>query len=92
MNEVPWQGFFGLVAGVAAAAFAVAQLAMRQQRALTDRFVSFVEASLDRHDKALRQFRDAVAHLDDGVRENTHVVRRVAERLNVVFTRGDGCR
>lgn len=89
MSDVPWPSLFGLVAGVAASAFAVAQLALRQHRALTERFVTFVETSLDRHEKSMDGFRDAVAHLDDGVRENTQVVRRVAERLSVAFSRGD---
>jgi hypothetical protein len=83
VTDAPWPSLLSLVAGVAASAFAVAQLALRQHRAMTDRFVTFVETSLAKHEEAMVGFRDAVAHLDDGVRENTLVVQRMSERLGV---------
>lgn len=91
MTDALWSSLVSLVAGVAASAFAVAQLALRQHRVMTDRFVTFVETSLARHEKSMAGFRDAVTHLDDGVRENTQVVRRISERLGVSFREGGGC-
>ena len=89
MNEAPWPSLFGLIAGVTASAFAVAQLALRKHRTMTDRFLQFVETSLGKNEETLSGIREGIAHLNDAVRENTQVVLRVSERFGVAFKEGN---
>ena len=70
------------LAGFIASAFAVVRITLGQQKALTDRFLSFLEASLRRQEAAVDEFRGTLQTLDDSVRENTALVRRLSERLS----------
>jgi hypothetical protein len=78
-----WQEPTALLAGFAGSAFALMRLALTQHKSLTDRFVGYVETSAGRQDETLRGLKSSVDALRDGVRENTQVVRRIAERLHV---------
>lgn len=70
-----------LVAGFAASAFALVRLSLAQQRALTDRFVSFLEQHTARQAQTIDGFRDATDALKESVQENTRVVRSLVERF-----------
>jgi len=72
----------GVVGGIVASAFALLRLTLHQQRGLTDRFLSFLEASLGRQEKAAAEFQSTIDALDASVRENTKVLRTLVERMS----------
>jgi hypothetical protein len=72
----------GLLGSFVAAAFALLRLALTQQRALTERFVGFLEESLRRQEEATTNFEAALESLACNVRENSALISRVAERMN----------
>lgn len=71
-----------LLGSFVAAAFALVRLALTQQRALTERFVGFLEESLRRQEEATTNFEAALESLSCNVRENSALISRVAERMN----------
>ena len=85
MSLGAWTEALAIVAGLAASAFTLARLALRQQRAITERFVGFLEASVRRQDETLESFREAVTELKDTSRENGRVIERIARHLAVRF-------
>lgn len=88
MNEL--HELITVLAGFLAAAFAVLRLTLNQTRGFTERLVQFFEESLARHDETVRGFSRAVDRLEDGVRENTLLVRNMAEWLQVSTPVGGG--
>jgi uncharacterized coiled-coil protein SlyX len=80
-----WRDLFVLLGGFAASAFALVRLTLAQQKAVTDRFVGFLESSIQHQDETIDGFREAVSTMTQGVQENTQLLRRVAERFHVVF-------
>ncbi len=86
MTPVEWRETLVLLGGFVASAFALVRLALAQQRAVTDRFVGFLEESLRRQDETVDGFREALSALNCGLRENSQILRRVAERLQVDFS------
>ncbi|MBS1721793.1 MAG: hypothetical protein JSS66_02170 [Armatimonadetes bacterium] len=81
MNE--WNELVTLLAGFLATAFAILRLAVAQNRGVMDRFVSFLEGAVQRQDHTIDGLREAVERLNDGVRENTLLVRQMSEWLQV---------
>lgn len=71
----------GVVGGLVASAFALVRLTLHQQRGLTDRFLTFLEASLRRQESTISEFQSTLNSLENSVRENTKVVRSLVERL-----------
>ncbi len=71
----------GVVGGLVASAFALVRLTLHQQRGLTDRFLTFLEASLRRQESTISEFQGTLNSLESSVRENTKVVRSLVERL-----------
>jgi len=71
----------GVVGGLVASAFALVRLTLHQQRGLTDRFLSFLEASLRRQESTIAEFQTSLQSLEDSVRENTKLVRSLVEKL-----------
>lgn len=76
-----WPNLLGVVGAFVASAFALMRMTLNQQKALTDRFVGFLEASLRNQESTILGFRQSVDQLRDTVQENTVVVRHIAERL-----------
>lgn len=72
-----------VLAAFLASAVAVLRLTLNQTKGFTERLVQFLEESLNRQDETIRGFCTAVERLDSGVRENTVLVRHVAEWLQV---------
>ncbi len=72
-----------LLGSFVAGAFALLRLALTQQRALTERFVSFLEELVRRQEEASASFEGALEGLSDNVRENSALLTRVAERLQM---------
>jgi hypothetical protein len=70
-----------LLGSFVAAAFALVRLALTQQRALTERFVGFLEDSLRRQEESTTNFEAALESLSCNVRENSALISRVAERI-----------
>jgi uncharacterized protein YigA (DUF484 family) len=64
-------------------AFALIRFAVDQARAVSDRFVTFLEGSLRRQEDLNRQFAQALERLTENVRENSAVLARVAEALGI---------
>ncbi len=71
------------LAGFLAAALAVLRLTVSQSKAFTERLLAFFEHSLTRQDESIDCLSAAVTELNQGVRENTLLVRQVAEWLQV---------
>lgn len=69
-----------LLGSFVAAAFALVRLALSHQRALTERFVGFLEESLRRQEESTANFEAALESLASNVRENSALVARLAER------------
>jgi hypothetical protein len=55
---------------------------------MTERFVSFLEASILRQEGINTGFRSAIEALSESVRENSQVLARMAERIQG----GESCR
>ena len=64
------------------ASFALIRYAMAQHRAMTDRFVTFLESSLRRQEEVNDDFRGALESLAENVRENSTLLGRLSERVN----------
>ncbi|MBI5706272.1 MAG: hypothetical protein HZC36_04710 [Armatimonadetes bacterium] len=70
-----------LLGSFIAAAFALVRLALGHQRALTERFVGFLEESLRRQEESTANFEAALETLACNVRESSAVIARMAERF-----------
>ena len=81
MNLVPWMELFTVIGSFVGAAFALIRYAMAQHRAMTDRFVTFLESSLRRQEEVNDDFRGALESLAENVRENSTLIGRLAERV-----------
>ena len=79
---IPWLELFTVIGSFVGAAFALLQYALAQHRAMTDRFVTFLESSLRRQEEVNDDFRGALESLAENVRENSTLLGRLAERVN----------
>lgn len=77
-----------LLGGVVTGILALARITLNQHKALVDRFVSFVEASVRRQETSAEQVAQALRDLAEGTRENTMTLRRMGEQLGVHFRKG----
>jgi uncharacterized protein YigA (DUF484 family) len=77
----PWPELLAVVGTFVGAAFALIRYAMAQHRAMTDRFVSFLEDSLRRQEAINAGFRSALEGLTENVRENSTLLARLSERV-----------
>ena len=72
-----------LLGSFVAASFALQRLALTHQRAMTERFVTFLEDSLRRQEESSANFEAALESLSQNVRENSALISRIAERVNI---------
>ena len=82
MNLIPWLELLTVLGSFVGAAFALIRYAMAQHRAMTDRFVTFLESSLRRQEEVNDDFRGALESLAENVRENSTLLGRLSERVN----------
>lgn len=75
-----WQAIISILGGAMASAFAVTKMSMAQQRSTVDRFMTFLEAAVQRQENQSQRFAEAVDHLADNVREHTIMLRALAEK------------
>lgn len=85
-----WREAMVMVGGAIAAAIALARLSFTLHRALVERFMEFVEKSLERQEATHEKLCGSVDSLTRGISENTGIVRRLAEKLAVTFRTGTG--
>lgn len=64
-------------------AFALVRFALGQNKALTDRFVTYLETALCRQEEVNAGFKAAIDGLTANVRANSAVLQKVAERIGV---------
>jgi hypothetical protein len=76
-----WFELFTVLGSFVGAAFALIRYTMSQHRAMTDRFVTFLEGSLRRQEEINSGFRRALEDLTENVRENSSLLGRLAERV-----------
>ena len=69
-----------LLGAFVGASFTLIRFAMAQHRAMTDRFVSFLESALRRQEAVNVDFQKALSDLTSNVRENSALLARLAER------------
>lgn len=81
MTGIPWLELFTVIGSFVGASFALIRYAMAQHRAMTDRFVTFLESSLRRQEEVNDDFRGALESLAENVRENSTLIGRLAERV-----------
>lgn len=74
-----------LLGGVVTGILALARITLTQHKALVDRFVQFVEATIGRQETSAEQVAKALRELSEGTRENTATLRRMGEQLGVHF-------
>lgn len=70
-----------VVASFVGTAFAIVRLSLAQSRAMTERFVAFLEASIRRQEEINSGFQSAIDRLATCVRENSAMLQRLAERI-----------
>lgn len=80
-----WREAMVMVGGAIAAAIALARLSFSLHRTLVERFMEFVEKSLERQEATHEKLCGSVDSLTRGISENTGIVRRLAEKLAVTF-------
>lgn len=71
----------GLVGGFVASAFALVRFALCQNKALTERFMGFLENAVERQERANGRFENALNGLSANVQEHTNLLSRLAERM-----------
>lgn len=79
---IPWLELCTVIGSFVGAAFALIRYTMAQHRAMTDRFVTFLESSLRRQEEVNDDFRGALESLAENVRENSSLLSRLSERVN----------
>jgi hypothetical protein len=80
---VPWTELLTVLATFVGAAFALVRHTLGQHRAMTDRFVTFLETSLKRQEEVNERFQSALENLTENVRENSLLLGRLSERVNL---------
>lgn len=81
--ESPLSEWAALVGAFLASAFALVRYSQQQHRAMVDRFVNFLEASLKRQETVNERFQAALEELGQTVRRSSLLLDRLAKRLNV---------
>lgn len=76
-----WMELLTVIGSFIGTAFAIIRLVMAQNRAMTERFVSFLEQSIRRQESINEGFREAIEKLTTCVGENSHILNRLSERL-----------
>lgn len=79
-----------LLGSFVASAFALIRLSLGQQRAIFERFMGFLERTVERLEAANERFSSAVQSVGEGLRENTQVLGRLSERAGVRFAGEEG--
>lgn len=79
---LPWRELVTVLATFVGAAFALVRHALAQHRAMTDRFVTFLEAALKRQEEVNERFQSALENLTENVRENSTLLARMSERVH----------
>ena len=72
-----------LLGSFVASAFALVRYAMNQNRSLLDRFVTFLESAMQRQEQVNERFEEALQKLGENVRENSALIARMSERLEL---------
>jgi hypothetical protein len=78
---MPWQELLAVLASFVGTAFGLIRYALNLNRSMTDRFVTFLEGSIRRQEDINRGFQEAIDQLAISVKENSHLMARIAERL-----------
>ena len=69
-----------IVLSFVGSAFAVVRLTLAHHRAMSDRFVTYLEGALQRQEAVNSQFQNAITRLSESVRENSTLLARISER------------
>lgn len=69
-----------LLAGFVGSALALVRFSFHQHKAMAERFVTFLEKSLQRQEEVNEGFRSAIQELTENVRENSALLARLSER------------
>lgn len=72
-----------LVGSFVASAFALVRYAMSQNRSVLDRFIGYLEHAMERQEAINSRFQSTIESLGANVRENSVLLARVAERLDL---------
>lgn len=74
---------WSVVAAFVASSFALVRFALKEHRAMADRFTGFLEGALARQQEVNAKFTATLEQLVDNVRENSLLLNRVVERLGM---------
>jgi hypothetical protein len=83
MVPLYWPELLTVLGTFIGAAFALVRYTMAQHRAMTDRFVTFLESSLRRQEEVNEGFQEALENLTENVRENSTLLGRLSERVSI---------
>ncbi|HEY0867646.1 MAG TPA: hypothetical protein VGE01_09710 [Fimbriimonas sp.] len=72
-----------LLGAFVGSAFALVRFALTQNKAVTDRFVTYLEQALSRQEEVNAGFKSAIDGLTLNVRENSALLQKLAERMGV---------
>lgn len=86
-----WPHLVAVVGGIAGSAFALVRMVLNQQQTITTRLVSFLESSLQRQESALDSLGDSIQRLSNGIQENTNLLRRATEGVDMRFGEDEDC-
>jgi uncharacterized protein YigA (DUF484 family) len=70
-----------LIGSFVASAFAIVRFSLAQSKAMSERFVSYLESSLQRQEAINMRFQSSLEELTRNVRENSLLLHRIAERM-----------
>jgi hypothetical protein len=70
-----------LTGSFAASAFTLVRAALKENKAVTDRFTGFLEGALARQEEVNVGFQQAIESLNENVRDNSALLGRVLEKL-----------
>lgn len=76
-----WPELLAVLTSFVGAAFAIIRFSLAQNRAMTERFVGFLEESIRRQESVNAGFRNAIERLTNSLRENSQILLRLDERL-----------
>jgi hypothetical protein len=70
-----------LAGSFVASALALVRYALKENRAISERFTTYLEGALSRQEEINRKFQVALDNLVENVRDNSALLNRVVERL-----------
>lgn len=85
MGMTAWHELLLVLGSFIGATFALARASLGQHRRTVERLVEFLDSSMRRAGEREERYAEILRELGDGIRENTRLLERVAERLRVAF-------